>query len=455
MTSIPKMSHALTWQRFFLTATLVSTSGFEVVRGDDDRLHIPNAAALRKATAKVADVFEARASEARSLDERAAVARGTLAVLPSTKDPAERYAIQLAAIDTATRGNDPRVVLAIADMMSREYQAERVALIIPRITKLMGQLVSEAWMAAAPKLHDEAWGSISASRFSAAERREAERRLADLVAAEQRSGADPKKFTELERELCLVRGDWSTGLPYLSRADDADLAAVAEIDITTGAPQQRLAVAQAWATLGSKQLAGYQEVCFDRAATVFTVIRPSLSGLENVKPKKAYEPLLESANTRGRAGTPWIVIFRSADPRFWNSASRTDPMTYAGPFTAVPAKTRYVRLCRPKGDAVMMPLTKAAIGEEWEVDVYGWQNALNQSRALGAFDMGKSVDVKIGKVAIYSGPQHDTDWEFVHRVRHGGPANGGWGNEFTPIEPIEISVAARCPMPGKKWGLLS
>lgn len=488
MRLISMMFDGFTWRRLILAATLVSCISFEFVRGDDDRLPVPDASALKKANAAVADVFEAKVSGARTPDERAAATRDILAVLPSTKDPAERYAIQLTAIDAATLGNDPEGILAIADAMSREYQVDRVALITPRITKLTGPIAPEAWIVVAPELHDLVRGCIGASHFDVAEtlitayaqlgkrakdartiavvatlrktlaeRRDAERRLADLLAAAQSPGAEPKIFTDLGRELCFSRGKWSEGLPYLSKSHDAALAAVAAMDIAAETPQQRMAVAQAWASLGNEQLAIDQESCFDRAATIYTDVLSSLSGLEKVKAKKAYEAILESANTRGKAGNSWVVIFRSADPKTWNTDSRADPMNYAVPLTSVPATMRYVRLRRPSGDTVIMPLTKAGIVGEWKGEVFGWQGALKEihgAHALGIFDTRASVDGETGKVAIYSGQQHYTGWGFGHRVRHGGPAQACWGGDFIPLEPIEISVTARKLTPAEKRWLL-
>lgn len=478
----------LSSRRFFLAAVILLCVGVEIVRGADDRLPVPDAAALRKAKAAVADLFEAKLSGARTPDERAVVTREMLAVLPSTKDPAERYAILVAAIDTATRGKDPGVVLAIADVMSREYRLERVDLIEPRIAKLSGPIPPEAWMDAAPKLVDLARECISAARFDAAESliaayaqlgkrakdarasgivaslrkslaagREAEGKLAELAAAAQRPAADPKAFTELGRELCFVRGDWSAGLPYLSKSSDPDLAAIAAMDIAAETPQQRMAVAQAWASLGNKQVAEEQEAFFDRSTTIFTDILPRLSGLEKVKAEKAYEAILESATTKGQASAAWVVVFRSADPKFWNTDSRADPLNYAVPIASVPATMRYVRLRRAGGDAIVMPLTKASLGSEWKGDVYGWQGArkeIHGAHALGIFDTRTSVDAAIGKVAIYSGSEHYTGWGFGHRVRHGGPSQACWAGEFIPIEPIEISVTARQLKPAEKRCLL-
>lgn len=454
----------------------------------DTRQPVPDDAAVRRARLAVAAIFEDKASKARTPDEWTAVAREMFGVLASIQDPTERYAIQIAALDIASRGSDPQLLFDIAGSLAKDYRVQRTTLIPPRLDRLMGPVNAEVWKASSSNLrelveaclaesrYDEAGDVITAYavlgkrakdtkaaaaaallRKSVAERRKADEKITELLEAAKSPDADPKVFTELGRMMCFVRGDWRTGLPYLARSSDVTLAKCASMDIAAKSPDQKLAVADAWARLAGDMPPAEREPYYDRASSIYSQILPTLSGLAKVKAEKSLDAILDAANPKGREANAWVVIFRSADPKIWNTDSQGDPRNFAMPLASVPATMRFVRLRRATtGATVIMPLNKATIATEWKGDTYGWQGSqknIQGAIALGIFDTKKNVDNEIGKVALYvAGTQLHSGWGFGHRVRHGGPTEACWNGEWIPLEPIEIAVSGRQLTPeDRRW----
>ena len=453
----------------------------------DTRQPVPDDAAVRRARLAVAAIFEDKASKARTPDEWTAVAREMFGVLNSIHDPTERYAIQIAALDVASRGNDPQLLFDVSESLANDYRVEWTVLIPSRLDRLAGPITAEVWKASAPSLralvesclaesrYDEAGEVITAYavlgkrakdtkaaaasaalRKSLAERRKSDEKIAELLEAAKSPDADSKVFTELGRIMCFARGDWRMGLPYLARSSDVALAKCASMDIAAKSPDQKLAVADAWARFAGDAPPAEREPYYDRASSIYSEVLPTLSGLAKVKAEKALDAILDSA-PKGREANAWFVIFRSADPKIWNTDSQGDPRSFAVPLASVPATMRFVRLRRANGATVIMPLTKNAIATESKGDAYGWQGTrkdIHGAIALGIFDAKKNVDNETGKVALYVGAQIFSGWGFGHRIRHGGPTEACWDGGWIPLEPLEIAVSGRQLTPEEKRWLL-
>lgn len=458
----------------------------------DSRRPIPSSAAVAQARKAVASIFEDKASKARSSSEWTAVAAEMFGVLASAKDPTERYALQIAALDVACKGNDPGLLFDVADSLIQEYQVERTDLLPPRLKRLSGPLSQEAWRRCSAKMKalvdsclaeskfDEASDVITAYaaigkraqdpkaaseavsfRKALAERRKAESRLSELLAQTKLPEADPKLFAELGRLYCFGRGDWAAGLPYLAKASDGKMAECAAMDLSAKTLEQKLATADAWARLAADSSQSDRQGCFDRAGFIYTQVLPGLSGLAKVRVEKAIDALTDASAVGKRDNASWVVVFRSADPAKWNTDSQLSQVDYAIPLSALPDTIRFVRLRRKNGDTVVMPVTTAILGSEWTGEVYGWQGAKRDywnATPLGIFDKRENVLQENGKIAVYhSGEKSFTGWGFGHRIttpRKGERAQLCWDGVMVPLEPLEIAVTSRPLVAGDRRFLL-
>jgi hypothetical protein len=457
----------------------------------DTRRPVPDEAEVRRARLAVAAIFEDRASKARTPAEWTAVAREMFGLLASIQDPTERYAIQIAALDVASRGNDVVLLFEVADGLANNYQVERTALIPSRLERLAGPVAPEAWSAASSRLRDLVEACVVESRYdeagdvitayaaigkrakdpmaasaaavlrkSVVERRKAADKLLELLEAAKAPNTDPKVFMEVGRIMCFVKGDWSNGLPYLARSSDVAMAKCASMDIAAKVPDEKLAAADAWARLADDAPPADREPYYDRASSIYSQILPSLSGLAKVRAEKAMDAIATAATSRRSDGSAWTVVFRSADPSKWNTDSQRDPRNFALAVASFPETIRFVRLRRLNGAAVIMPVTKSELATESTGERYGWQGARRDywgAAPLGIFDMKENVFGRDGKVAVYhSGERSYTGWGFGHRIvakKQGEPAQLCWAGTLIPIEPLEIAVTSR-PLTATDLGFL-
>jgi hypothetical protein len=101
---------------------------------------------------------------------------------------------------------------------------------------------------------------------------------------------DPDANALYGRYLCLLEGDWATGLPLLAKSSDAELKAVAVLDLDEPVdPEKRVAVADAWYDL-AKSREDHPRL-LGRAGRWYALALPDLNNLTRAKVVKRLESL--------------------------------------------------------------------------------------------------------------------------------------------------------------------
>lgn len=93
----------------------------------------------------------------------------------------------------------------------------------------------------------------------------------------------------------------------------------------------------------------------------------------------------KSATTSELSKAEWTIIFRSDDPRVWNTDSATDPKRFAIPVSELKDDIKYVRIARPDRLYVILSISKEQLVQRSEVGQYGWIGTAER-RILNAKD---------------------------------------------------------------------
>lgn len=455
--------------------------------GAAERVPAPVGAELDSAMQAVKAIYADKATKAKTPPERAALAREVFGHRDAASTQAERYAIVMAALNLATKGDDPLLLMTISDDLAATFTVDKIDLFVDRVGDTAGPVPAASW----PKLKDSldamAAACLEANRFDDAgkvaaaitslgkrardtkavnaatvlrktitDRKKARERYDELAAAANRRDAEPKTLLEFGRMLCFVQGDWTQGVRYLARCDDQALAAVATAESRATNPETKLAVADAWAAYADKAPVADREPIRDHAAEIYLESIPELTGLAKVRAEKALDDVL-AASQSTKDGGAWIVIFRSDNPKLWNTDSQDDPRNFAVPLDTLPQTIRFVRIRRGNGQAVITPISKNAIGTLTSGPRFRWQGSKPErfgAVLLGVIDNSQNVKFKPGEVAIVDSYEDVcSGWGFGTRMAHGGPAEACWAGKWMPKEPLEIAVTKR-PLSAEEKKLL-
>jgi hypothetical protein len=126
--------------------------------------------------------------------------------------------------------------------------------------------------------------------------------------------ADAAAFTKWGTYLCLLKGDFDAGLPYLAKGDDAALAALAKRESNPNRDAaETAAIADEWYAVGEKSKL-FRGQAWRHALGFYQDARPSLSGLAATKIQKRVEEIAavspprsgNSLQNRLTSG-PWVV----------------------------------------------------------------------------------------------------------------------------------------------------
>ena len=112
------------------------------------------------------------------------------------------------------------------------------------------------------------------------------------IAALRDKPDDPETNLTAGTWYCLVTGDWDTGLPYLAKGSDADLADAAKKDLAgPGKPADQVTVGNLWWSLGDKK-AGVEAVRLrNRAVHWYAIALPKLSGAAETRVRKRIDSM--------------------------------------------------------------------------------------------------------------------------------------------------------------------
>jgi hypothetical protein len=449
----------------------------------------PSAAELKTGLATVERIYEAKISAIKTPTERAELAREIFANRNAAATLAERYGIEATALQLATKGDDPALLLAICDELAKDFKLDRITLLIDRLGQSTGAVNPTTWpkcleqltalvaectaggrfddaaklatavASLAKRARDPKAAALAASfKKSIAESRKVLEKLEKLEAEASGPDADPAALLELGRLLCFSRNEWEQGCRYLARAGDTVLSKAAGLELKAKTDEEKLTAADAWAKAADEAEPGDRRPIREHAAAMYTDLLPGLTGLAKVRVDNALEQVLKGLNASEKGGqqTQWTVIFRSAKPDVWNSES-DDVMNFAIPLAKLPPLVRYVRLRRANGEAVILPIDRAAMGAETTTEPYGW-NGTNVERfgaqMLGIADRRTNIEKTTGAVATSGRNGFFSGWGFGHRIHHGGEAELCWSGKWLPREPLEISVIGRPLTPAEERALL-
>jgi hypothetical protein len=288
-----------------------------------ERTSAPQPAVLEKATALVADIFKSEIEKAKTPLQKRDLAKKLLRSASETKDdPLGRFALLHLAADYASRGGDlPTAALAIdeqarshdIDALELKLQAAEAAVkavrfptqheaftgdLLPLVhaniradrfalaRRLTELLMHSATVARKPKL------AIAAERLAAdVEQLAAEHgRLAEPLARNKAAQAKPADKLALGQFYCFLKGDWSTGLPFLEGGGDGPTSQLAADELagpTEAADQLKLADAW-WAhaeTVDGLQARRLRQ----HAAAWYQKALPQLAGLSAARAKRSIE----------------------------------------------------------------------------------------------------------------------------------------------------------------------
>ncbi len=253
----------------------------------DARLPVPDQAAQQASLELVKGVFKEEDNNAKTQDEKRALARRLIETGLETKDdPSAVFVLIKYARDTAAAAGDPALVIEAVEELAKRYAIDALEMKDEGLAQAHKSLRPaddhRSFVAEARKVVDEA---SKAGRFDlalpmsesvlASARKTADIDLIkEIVAANKNLETDADQHRVVERALavlqanpddasanlaagkyrCFVQSDWETGLPMLALCSDAGLKAAATLELAgTAKPQDQVAVGDAWWNLAEKE----------------------------------------------------------------------------------------------------------------------------------------------------------------------------------------------------------
>ena len=131
---------------------------------------------------------------------------------------------------------------------------------------------------------------------------------------------DPDANSAIGRFQCFVKRNWSNGLKYLAKGDDADLKEAATKDLAAPtAPTDQVELADSWFQFAEKQRSDKvaAEAAMGRAAFWYQLASPKTSGLQQKKVQKQLQKIEQAVGATKRVRAPrqtaeTIALIKSA-----------------------------------------------------------------------------------------------------------------------------------------------
>ncbi|MHC4399635.1 MAG: hypothetical protein ACYTG0_08145 [Planctomycetota bacterium] len=312
--------------RLLLVVTVIAASA--VVLGAQKKarkLPVPNAAAQKKALDLIHEVYGKDYQSAKTLAEKAELAKKLLAQATTAKDdPVGCYVLLQLARDTSTQAGNIEIALQAVDQMAGTFDVDvlkmkaeclQAASKAPGASSRSGDLarralslVSEAVAeddyemaeslgelarAAARRTRD--YGLVKQIVARMKEVGESEKAHAEYLAALNRleeRPTDPEANLIAGRYLCLIKDDWEKGIPMLALSSDTALKALA-LEELAGAttPDAQVAVGDGWFDLAERQEEEANKALLKRAETWYRQAAPKLTRLLRMKIDKRLEAI--------------------------------------------------------------------------------------------------------------------------------------------------------------------
>ena len=288
------------------------------------RLPIPGEQQQARAEAEIKELFKDEYTK-RKPAGRLALAAKLLKQAAGTKDkPAEAYVLLHEAQELAAEAGDAEAALEAIALLDDRYLVDRPAMqraaleratrsartpaaaqgLVASYVALIDDAMSSDFYDAALALLTQAETVASRAKNSsftswlrlrkqaANQFREEFQQLGDVQAALRKNLRDPVANSAMGRFLCLAKGDWSRGLPFLSAGDDRKLKALAARDMSNVATATEQAdVADAYYDRAQAEQSTAKLCLLQRAYYWYQRAAPRLDGLSLTRVHKRMKEL--------------------------------------------------------------------------------------------------------------------------------------------------------------------
>src|SRR5262249_14401733 len=184
----------------------------------------------------------------------------------------------------------------------------------------------------------------------------------------------------------LVKGEWDKGLPMLAKGSDAKLKELAQKELAGPKDAaEQAAVGDGWWDYAEIDKPGKRQL-HARACYWY---EQAVAGLPALAKAKVEGRLKEGAPAvKETAKTGWLMVFRSPDPKNWNTDMR-NKLEFAMSLSKVPDDIQYLRLtCVNANDFVIIKMKKADLDKTTVLDNrFSWTASKNGGYVdLGVYD---------------------------------------------------------------------
>lgn len=307
-----------------------------VERSDSqNRLGVPDAAAIQSASGVIHDLFAKEISQARKPSQLSAISKSLAQRAADTNDDAAgKYVLLTQSRDLAIRAGDPEAAVAAATSIgdafdvdalqvkaealnacSRNVRADESMDALCRCVKTLldevlaadryeiARQLSQSCLAAVRRSGDAtliADASACDARIAQAATAWSEARNA--LAALKTDPTDARANVTVGRFYCFSKEDWKTGLPLLARGNDPKMRDLAKSEIAAGQDGKALLhAADGWWNEADRNKGPAAAAMKAHAHLLYSAALPNLSGLEAVMVKKKLEDADHQADSIGHS----------------------------------------------------------------------------------------------------------------------------------------------------------
>jgi hypothetical protein len=314
----------------------------------------PDAAELQKATAAVADIFQADIEQAKTPAQKQQLAQELIRAARGTKDdPLGRFALLRMGAGFAANGGDYPAASGAIDELARTHQLDALEMktqAADAASKLLGlPKEHEAFCSDLLPLID---ASAQADRYAGA------RKLAELLVRSAKASRDPKlasgaaglaadvdelasEFERLTEPLvrrqagtataedklavgmffCLSKGDWKVGLPILAEGSDSPLSRLAASELSAPAKfEDQFRLAESWWAEADRHGSLRTRRIRQHAAGWYESALPKLTGFDEAKARQRIKVVRQEESDN---------VLRLASPGQARTAARIDLLALA------------------------------------------------------------------------------------------------------------------------------
>jgi hypothetical protein len=285
------------------------------------RRAVPDSAAQAKALSLIHDVYGKEYEQAKTSEQKTALARKLLAEADKAKaEPASYFCLLRVARDIAIAAGDAGTALDAVARLAAAYDVDALAMKVEAVEGAEKAARNSAQLKAVAR---EAFGLmdevVAADAYEQAEQlgplagagprrghdyplaRQIAARLNEVKTAQQeyqavagarevlnKSPGDPDANLAVGRYLCLVKGDWQTGIPMLALGSDAALKALAVKELKSpDTTDAQVELGDGWWDLGQSKKGPEKQALMRRAGAWYGRARANLNpGLIQAKVEK-------------------------------------------------------------------------------------------------------------------------------------------------------------------------